>query len=149
MKYKRHSRILKIIEAQDVNTQEQLTQTLLDEGFQVTQATVSRDIKELGLVKIATAQGDYKYAIPVVQKRGREQDFDLFSNAVTGIDYAVNMIVVKTYPGMASAVAAALDSMIHPEIIGTIAGDDTIFMVAENSELAGRFVDRFKKQLRG
>ncbi len=136
MKQKRHSRILKIIAEQDMKTQEQLTEALRDEGYRVTQATVSRDIKELGLVKISTAGGEYKYAMAPGAGQDSSHHLTVFSNAVTEIRAAMHTVVVKTYAGMAQAVAASLDSMIGGEIVGSIAGDDTILIITENPEAA-------------
>lgn len=149
MKQKRHSRILKIIKEKDVKTQEQLTELLKQEEFEVTQATVSRDIKELGLVKVPSAGGGYKYAFANRAKAESSQHLNIFSRAVTGIDYAMHTIVIKTYSGMAPAVAASLDSLIGQEILGTIAGDDTIIVITENPEEAAKLTKKLEKLFRG
>lgn len=149
MKQKRHSRILKIIKEKDVKTQEQLTELLKQEDFEVTQATVSRDIKELGLVKVPSAGGGYKYAFANRAKAESSQHLNIFSKAVTGIDYAMHTIVIKTYSGMAPAVAASLDSLIGQEILGTIAGDDTILVITENPEEAAKLTKKLEKLFRG
>ena len=149
MKQKRHSRILKIIKEKDVKTQEQLTELLKQEEFEVTQATVSRDIKELGLVKVPSAGGGYKYAFANRAKAESSQHLNIFSKAVTGIDYAMHTIVIKTYSGMAPAVAASLDSLIGQEILGTIAGDDTIIVITENPEEAAKLTKKLEKLFRG
>lgn len=149
MKQKRHSRILKIIKEKDVKTQEQLTELLKQEDFEVTQATVSRDIKELGLVKVPSAGGGYKYAFANRAKAESSQHLNIFSKAVTGIDYAMHTIVIKTYSGMAPAVAASLDSLIGQEILGTIAGDDTILVITENPEESAKLTKKLEKLFRG
>ena len=149
MKQKRHSRILKIIKDIEVKTQEALTEYLKDDGFDVTQATVSRDIKELGLVKVPSGSGGYKYAIANRAKTETSQHLNIFSKAVTSIDYAMHTIVIKTYAGMAPAVAASLDMMISGEILGTIAGDDTILVITENPEEAAALTKRLEKIFRG
>lgn len=149
MKQKRHSRILKIIKDEDVKTQEQLTELLRSEAFEVTQATVSRDIKELGLVKVPSAGGGYKYAFANRVKTESSQHLNIFAKAVTGIDYAMHTIVVKTYSGMAQAVAASLDVLIGQEVLGTIAGDDTILVITENAEEAAKLSKKLEKLFRG
>ncbi|MBR5507300.1 MAG: arginine repressor [Clostridia bacterium] len=121
MKQRRHSRILKVIKENDIKTQEELTSFLKNDGFEVTQATVSRDIKELGLVKVPSARGGYKYAFANRVKTESSQHLNIFSKAVTSINYAMHTVVVKTYGGMAPAVAASLDAVIGNEILGTIA----------------------------
>lgn len=136
MKQKRHTRILKIITEQDIKTQEQLTEQLKQEGFMVTQATVSRDIKELGLVKTSSQSGEYKYAAPTSTSPDSGHHLTVFSNTVTQICAAMHTVVIKTYAGMAPAVAAALDSLLGSEIVGSIAGDDTILIITENPEAA-------------
>ena len=130
MKIARHAKILELIENYDIETQDELAQRLCEEGFVVTQATVSRDIREMKLTKIATEKGRQKYAVitgndtEVTERLTR-----VFKEAVLKMDYAQNMIVVKTLDGMGMAVAVALDNMQNSEILGTIAGDDTVFCV--------------------
>ena len=136
MKQKRHSKILSIIAEKDVKTQEQLTEELKSAGFMVTQATVSRDIKELGLIKISLSDGSYKYAVTKKEKHDNRENLSIFSRSVTAISAAMHTIVVKTHSGMASAVAASLDTFLADEMLGTIAGDDTILIIAENPEKA-------------
>lgn len=148
MKQKRHSRILRLIKDEEVKTQEQLTELLKKEDFEVTQATVSRDIKELGLVKIPSAGGGYKYAFANRAKTESTQHLNVFSRAVTSVDYAMHTVIIKTYSGMAPAVAASLDSIMGQEILGTIAGDDTILVIAENPEEAKKLSKRLEKLFR-
>lgn len=149
MKQKRHSRILKIIKDEDVKTQEQLTDLLKKEDFDVTQATVSRDIKELGLVKVPSSGGGYKYAFANRAKTESSQHLNIFAKAVTSVDYAMHTIVIRTYSGMAQAVAASLDALIGQEILGSIAGDDTIFIICENEEEAQKLSKKLEKLFRG
>lgn len=145
MKQKRHSRILKLIKDEEVKTQEQLTELLRREEFEVTQATVSRDIKELGLVKVPSAGGGYKYAFANRAKTESLQHLNIFSKAVTNVDYALHTVVIKTYSGMAQAVAASLDSAIGQEILGTVAGDDTILVITESPEEAAKLSRKLEK----
>lgn len=149
MKQKRHSRILKIIKEKDVKTQEELTELLRSDDFEVTQATVSRDIKELGLVKIPSSGGGYKYAFANRAKTESSQHLNIFSKAVTSVESAMHTIVVKTYSGMAQAVAASLDSIMGQDILGTIAGDDTILIITESPEEAVEVSKRLEKMFRG
>ena len=149
MKQKRHSRILKIIKDEDVKTQEQLTDLLKKEDFDVTQATVSRDIKELGIVKVPSSGGGYKYAFANRAKTESSQHLNIFAKAVTNIDYALHTIVIRTYSGMAQAVAASLDAIIGQEILGSIAGDDTIFIITENPEEAQKLTKKLERLFRG
>ncbi len=135
MKRNRHGRILKIITENPIQTQEQLTDILKKEGFGVTQATVSRDIKELGLVKVSSTEGGYRYA-QGKQSREYGQNINVFSKAVTSIDYALHTVVIKTYAGMAQAVAASLDASPEEDVLGSIAGDDTIVIIMKNEEAA-------------
>lgn len=136
MKQKRHSKILSIISEKDVKTQEQLTYELKALGFMVTQATVSRDIKELGLIKIPLPDGSYKYAVTKKDKNDNRESLSVFSRSIMHIQSAMHTVVVKTQAGMANAVAASLDIFLADNILGTIAGDDTILIITENPEKA-------------
>ena len=127
MKTERHSKIVELINRYDIETQEELAGYLRDAGYKVTQATVSRDIRELRLSKIPSADGRQKYA--VIQKPENsmnEKYIRVFREGFLSMDMAMNILVVKTVPGMAMAVAAALDAMEFQEIVGCIAGDDVI-----------------------
>ena len=143
MKRKRHVKILELIENFDIDTQESLQQKLLECGFDVTQATVSRDIKELKLVKILSSTGEYKYSVPpnLKEKNPLSMLISLFSESVVAIDYAMNMVVIKCHVGMANAVCAKLDSADFQNIVGTLAGDDTIFVVMRTENDAVRLVE--------
>lgn len=124
----RQSRILRIVKTQKIGTQSELVDALKDAGMNVTQATVSRDIKELGIIKVATSSGELKY-VPMAQSgEGASGRFmKVFREAVISIQVADAMVILKTLPGMAQAAASALDSMHLDNLLGTIAGDDTIF----------------------
>lgn len=135
MKYSRHSKILEIINKLEIETQEDLAKTLCENGFNVTQATVSRDIKELRLIKVLTKEGRYKYATLKQHETSISERFKkLFRDSVISIDFAGHMIVIKTLVGAASAAAAALDALNLQDVVGSIAGDDTIFVLIRNIE---------------
>lgn len=144
MKKQRQKKILEIISKYNVETQDGLIEKLRDEGFVVTQATASRDIRELNLVKVSADGNTYKYAeankddmkISVKYK-------SILKETLVSIDYACNMIVLKTYSGMAQAAAAALDNMGWSEIVGSVAGDDTIIIVMRSDDSAKEFYSKF------
>ena len=147
MKRKRQEMILDLIDKYDLETQEDLIRKLEEVGFKVTQATISRDIKELRLVKSLTGIGKYKYVPPTPSSKF---DFSgkfhtLFADAVLNIDCAGHMVCVKCYNGMANAACAALDSMHWDDMVGTLAGDDTIFIAMRNEELAKELTVELKK----
>lgn len=139
----RQSRILQIVRTQNIGTQEDLVRALGEIGLDVTQATVSRDIKELGIIKVVTATGEQKY---VQMKQSGEGSsgrlMKVFIEAVISIEETGGFVVVKTLPGMAQAAAAALDSMHLDEMIGSIAGDDTIFVATHNKTKAKHLRNR-------
>ena len=147
MKSERHARIKDILETQEVETQEELAEALRSRDIKVTQATVSRDIKEMMLFKVPTESGRYRYAAPqqenVVFTKNRLAR--LFKDNVTGVDSSENLIVVKTLPGSASLVAAGLDQSQWPEVIGTIAGDDNILVVVKPKAAVLRVVKRLSQ----
>ncbi|MEI3163872.1 MAG: arginine repressor [Lachnospirales bacterium] len=148
MKVKRQSKILEIIKDNEIDTQEALAERLNSEGFNVTQATVSRDIRELKLTKVSAGNGKQKYAVVSNnENQVTERLKRVFRDGVTGIDYAQNIIVIKTLIGMAMAVAAALDAMDNTEIIGTIAGDDTVFCVVKNEGKAVKLIEKLKDNI--
>ncbi len=145
MKNKRQYKILDIIRLHNVETQEMLQSLLMQYGFNVTQATVSRDIKELKLVKRADEKGNYRYEVP--EESNSKQGF--FVDAVINVDYAMNTVVLKCHNGMAQAACAALDSMEYKNIVGTIAGDDTIFVLMRTENDAMRLVKNFREMIWG
>ena len=147
MKIKRQSKILELVKTYDIETQEELSARLEHDGFKVTQATVSRDIRELNLSKIQSDSGKQKYC--VFSKSGTEAQYNerlirIIVDGLVSIDYAQNMIVIKTMQGMAMALAAALDSMNIQGIVGCIAGDDTIFCCAKTEVEAISVINRLK-----
>ena len=142
MKYLRQAMILDLIEKNSVETQEDLTELLKSNGFQVTQATVSRDIKELKLIKITDEKGITKYsAMKEVNISLTGKMLSVYSHAFLSADYANNIVVVKTLVGMAPAVAAAIDSLKLNEVLGSIAGDDTIILVCRTEKYAEEIVE--------
>ena len=126
MKTKRHSKIVELINSYDIETQEELAQRLEEDGFAVTQATVSRDIRDLKLSKVVMANGKQKYSLMPKQDGISEKYVRILGEAFVSMDMAQNILVVKTLSGMAMAVAAAIDAMHMHELVGCIAGDDTI-----------------------
>lgn len=127
MKTSRQSKIIEIIQKNEVETQDELSALLEKEGFRVTQATVSRDIRELKLTKIPTASGRQKYAVITDAPENLSQKYErVLQEGFLSMDMAQNILVIKTVSGMASAVCAAIDAMKMREIVGSIAGDDTI-----------------------
>ena len=143
MKIARHAKILELIETYEIETQDELAQKLCEEGFNVTQATVSRDIREMKLTKIATEKGRQKYAvISSHDSEVTERMTRVFREAVIKMDYAQNMIGIHTLGGMGMAVAGALDNMQNNEILGTIAGDDTVFCVVRSHNQAAVIIEK-------
>lgn len=146
MKKKRHAKILELIREYPINTQEGLLQHLRDANFDVTQATISRDIKELRLIKVLSANGQYRYATGKGGGNDISSKFHaLFPDSVHGIDNAGNIVVVKCFVGMAQAVCAALDSLHWEGTVGTIAGDDTIFILTRTESIASGLAAELKK----
>lgn len=146
MKIMRHSMILELINMKPIETQEELAEELKKNGVDVTQATVSRDIKELKLIKVLGSNGKYKYAsISSVEKFASNNLVNIFTQTVVSIEYVDNFIVIKTISGSASAAAEALDSLSLDGIAGTIAGDNTIFILARSVTLAQEITQRIKK----
>ncbi len=134
MKKNRHQQLMRLILEKEVKTQGELTELLREQGFAVTQATVSRDINELGLIKTNAASGGYKYAASTPREPEKlSEHLDIFSKAVVSIDSALNQIVIKTYAGMAQAVAASIDKLLSEEILGSIAGDDTVLLIVRSA----------------
>ncbi|AHV98224.1 MULTISPECIES: transcriptional regulator AhrC/ArgR [Paenibacillus] len=135
MKGQRHIKIREIITHRDIETQDELVEALRNAGFQVTQATVSRDIKELLLIKVPMDDGRYKYSLPTDQRYNPTQKLRrvLVDNFVH-IDYSGNLVVMKCLPGTANSVAALIDSIEWPEIMGTISGDDTILIICREAD---------------
>jgi len=147
MKAERHSKIIEIVKKYDIETQDELADRLKKSGFEVTQATISRDIRELKLTKISGNNGKQKYVVlaPTENIKVSERLNRSFKDGVVSIDYVQNIIVIKTLNGMAMAVAAAIDSMRNTsEIMGSIAGDDTVFCVVREEQNAVKLVEKLK-----
>ena len=145
MKTVRQVTILDLIEKNEIETQEELADALRLRGIQVTQATVSRDIKELRLLKVLTPNGTYKYATADKAENGLIERFiRMLAESVLSVADAGNMIVIKTLSGSASVAAEALDSFHWPEVLGTIAGDNTIFMVIRTLDEVPLVVNRIQ-----
>lgn len=148
MKRKRHELILKIIEKYSVSTQEELLRRLRDNGFDATQATVSRDIKELRLVKAMGSNGQYRYVPNKTEPDELIAKYNaIFVQSVISADYAGNIIVIRCYTGMANAACAAFDSMRWDGLVGTLAGDDTIFAVCRTEGYASQMKDSIQRLL--
>ena len=145
MKTKRHSKIVELINAFDIETQEELAQKLEESGFVVTQATVSRDIRDLKLSKVILGDGRQKYSLMPKQDGISEKYVRILREAFVSMDMAQNILVLKTVSGMAMAVAAALDSMQMSEIVGCIAGDDTIMAAIRSVEDTVVVMERIRK----
>ena len=141
MKNERQGKILSIIAREDIDTQELLMERLQREGISCTQATISRDIKQLHLIKEPVGRGRYRYAVSVRQSRLNVADKlrTIFRESVLSIDCAQNIVVVKTLLGLANGAAAALDSMELPYLVGTLAGEDTVLLVMRDSRSADGF----------
>lgn len=147
-KSERQACLLSLIREKEIGTQEELVSSLIDRGFYATQATISRDIKDLGIIKVAGRQGQQKY---IAMDKGSEAPsgrlMKVFAEAVLQIDTAVNLVIIKTLPGMAQASASALDSMKLPEVAGTIAGDDTVFVACRSLEQASGLQNLLTKMM--
>ena len=141
MKSERQAEILKIIQAGDIETQEQLLLELEEHGFRATQATISRDIKELRLVKELTSRGGYRYAVSEQRSAGTTDARlrNILREGVISVDYAQNIVVIRAMVGTASAVLAALDSMEIPQMLGSLAGDDTGILIMRDTAAAEEF----------
>ena len=145
MKNARQQKILELIEKYDIDTQETLIAKLEEVGFATTQTTISRDIKQLKLVKGMTSKGTYKYIVPEVKGgSGAPILNSALTESVTKIEAAENIVVIKTLSGMANALAVCVDSLNNDSIVGSVAGDDTILIIVKTSELAKRLETELK-----
>ena len=150
MKYKRHNEIIKIVSSYNIETQDELIEFLGEEGYNVTQATISRDIRDLDLVKVAMPDGAYKYVVSHVSRKNPRNTGLLghsIVDTVVSITCAQNIIVLKTTPGMAQAVAISIDRINDSDILGCVAGDDTIFVATHDSETAQSVSNKIKRLL--
>lgn len=149
MKSQRQTKILEIIATKDIETQEQLLQELRNAGFRSTQATISRDIKELRILKDLTAMGTYRYTIGSKEASGAFSNRlnAIFKESVISYDYAQNLVVVKTLPTLAPAAGRAIDAMNMSVVVGTLAGDDTLLIIMRDVQAAIGFCIEIKKLL--
>ena len=146
MKAKRQAKILDLVREYEIDTQGELTRLLSESGFDVTQATVSRDIHEMKLTKISAAGGGYKYALPPRQDQaGIARLKRIFCDGFVSMDYAGNLLIIRTFNGMAMAVAAALDGMALPEVVGSIAGDDVVMCATKSQQEAVALMEKLKR----
>lgn len=144
MKSARQRVIMELVQHHAVANQDALQELLREQGYPVTQATISRDIRELGLVKKADNKGVYRYVLPDMPA----QQTDLFAGNILSVDYAVNTVVIRCRSGTAQAVCTVLDGMPRPDVVGTIAGDDTIFVLIRTTEQAKRFTAEIIQKIR-
>ncbi len=147
VKARRHQRILDIVRSKPIQTQEDLSAELAREGLSVTQATISRDIKELRLIKAPVGDGSYRYTIPVdrnIDDINRRIE-RVFREAVISVEDSDNIVVIKTLEGAAQAIGAIVDDLDWPEVVGSLAGDDTIFVVVKPADKALEIMARFNK----
>ena len=150
VKKRRHMKILELISSQDIETQDDLSELLRIAGFEVTQATVSRDIRELKLTKVLTSHGTYRY----VKNRANHHEGNIKLNhavvdSITSVDYAANMVVLKTYPGLAMAVASGVDALNLDGVLGCIGGDDTIMIVTRSEDVSVLISENIKDLIKG
>lgn len=149
MKSRRQEKIINLVTRYEIDTQEELIGMLRREGYDVTQATVSRDIRELKLTKVPTGRGSYRYTIP--SKDDREPTFKFNSvlvESIKKVDFSGNIVVLKTFAGLAQAVATGLDAIESHDILGCVAGDDCIILVARTHEAAKDISERIKTMLK-
>lgn len=146
MKSQRQAKIMEIISTRNVETQEQLLESLREAGYHSTQATISRDIKELRIVKELTGMGTYRYTTAQGEVGGgfSSRLNTIFRECVTGLDYAQNIVVIHTLPGLASAAGSAIDAMDLSVILGCLAGDDTVMVVMRDNNAAAAFCGELK-----
>ena len=149
MKSARQNAILELIRERDIETQEELAEALRKRSFKVTQATVSRDIRELRLLKALSPSGTYKYAVADKPENGLSERFHrIFSESVLSMAHAYNQVIIKTLPGSANVAAEMIDSLRWPEILGTLAGDNTILMIVRSVEEVDTVLRRIDEMLR-
>jgi transcriptional regulator of arginine metabolism len=150
VKYNRHAKILDIIDKYEIETQDELAEKLREIGMDVTQATISRDIKELRLVKVLSSSGKYRYSSMNRESSNTgERLMVILKEAFVSCDYANNILVVKTLPGMAQAVGEIVDSLGWEDVVGTIAGDNTLMIVCRAEKIAEDLMEKFTRMVRG
>ena len=149
MRYSRQNKILELIANNEVETQDKLAQMLRDEGFEVTQATISRDIKELRLIKVLSDHGTYKYATAErAEKNISDRMIRIFSESVVSMTEAENLIVIKTLPASANVAAEAIDGLNWNEIAGTLAGENSIFVALKSRDQVPTVLARFRAMMK-
>lgn len=149
MKRLRQEKMLELISKYEIDTQDELIDRLRESGFEVTQATVSRDIRELNISKMTTGKGTYRYVLPKQSAPTSNMKFNsALIDALISVDYACNIVVLKTHAGLANAVAVGLDSMHLENVLGSVAGDDTILLVARSEETAHKIAERFRDMIK-
>ena len=149
MKYNRQSEIIALINENEIEKQDELSERLREKGYMVTQATISRDIKQLRIIKELGPDGVYRYSTtpkPVEHTFSAKLNL-IFRQCITSVDYAQNMIVIKTMPGLANGAAAAIDKLNIPEMLGTLAGDDTCFVVLKDTQSAASLCAEIREQI--
>ena len=150
MKANRQKKILEIVNRFNIETQDDLIDRLMFEGFTVTQATISRDIRELQLTKTLTGKGTYRYVAPKREDLVGGLKFNAaLVDSITSVEYAQNLVVIKTYPGLANAVASGIDNLSIAEVLGCVAGDDTILVATRNEATAKTFIERIHIMMKG
>ena len=147
MKNNRQKKILELIEKYSIDTQEELLARLRDAGYAATQATISRDIRDLKLVKAMTATHEYKYIRPAKQETPMPRFNSALAESVIHVDAAGNLIVIRTYPGMAQPVASCVDAIGHDEVLGCVGGDDTVLVVIRDAQKADEMCDKIRQML--
>ena len=146
----RQTKIIELVKNHDIETQEELTHYLQEGGFAVTQATVSRDIRELKLTKIPAGNGKQKYSIHISEEDEIIRRLTrIFREGVVSIDFAGNMVVIKTLEGSAMAVGASVDAMGYTEVVGSIAGDDVVICIVKSQDIAESLMNKLKEQVLG
>ena len=149
MKKNRQKTIVELVESYNIGTQEDLLAMLAERGYDVTQATISRDVKDLRLIKTLDDRGEYRYVVEKAGSDDKATKFSaIFAESVISINYAGHMCVLKCYPGLAQAACAAIDSMNIKEILGTLAGDDTIFVLCKDEKDASILTASVEKMLK-
>lgn len=134
MKKQRHNKILEIINSRPIDTQEDLQRELINAGFDVSQASISRDIKEMRIVKVLDSNGVYRYAVTSQNRNRQLKNNDIFTHSVISVSYSMNDVVIKCHSGLAQGACAALDTMDCENVLGTLAGDDTIFVITKSEK---------------
>ena len=150
MKNRRQEKILELISRYEIETQEEMITRLLEEGYNVTQATISRDMRELKLTKVLTAKGSYKYAADSTRHSASNtlKINTAIADSIVKVDYALNNIVIKTFPGLAQAVASGVDSLHLETILGCVGGDDTIIVVTVDEASARELSDKIRELMK-